>query len=222
MCIRVDCCQGSERLCRVRSRHERARYRCPLWVNSGHLRGRRTCPLYPRKRTFSVGTSISAKCQKRTYLCAPFVGEQRQLKNPVERRKGNADFKGTRDLAIFSVLEPQGESGVSVSCRRPQHGGHNHDHCLRTALVGFSNLRSAGRCMRQRIHQTQSEQLRLDCSGYGRSGSRLNSARGHADCSVREVALGYSHNAERRALRSLQWVHFKRHAIKSSDVCMSR
>ena len=120
---------------------------------------------------------MSALCQKRTYLCAPFVGEQRQLKNPVEKRKGNTDFGGTRDLAIFSVLEPQGESGVSVSCRRPQHGGHSHDHCLRTALVGFSNLRSAGRCMRQRIHQTQSEQLRLDCSGYGRSGSRLDSTR---------------------------------------------
>jgi len=32
---------------------------------------------------------------------------------------------GTRDLEIFAVLELQDESGVSVSCRRPQHGGHD-------------------------------------------------------------------------------------------------
>ena len=36
---------------------------CPLWVISGLERAHPRCPLFPRKRTCSASTSMSAKCQ---------------------------------------------------------------------------------------------------------------------------------------------------------------
>src|SRR6516165_2084771 len=40
---------------------------CPLWVKSRRSGVTERCPLYPRKRTLSDTTGMSALCQKRTY-----------------------------------------------------------------------------------------------------------------------------------------------------------
>ena len=42
---------------------------CPLWVISGHVRRNKSCPpLYPQKRTCAVQLSMSALCQKQTFI----------------------------------------------------------------------------------------------------------------------------------------------------------
>jgi hypothetical protein len=43
---------------------------CPLWVISGHRRPSVRCPLYPRKRTFTDISHMSALCQKQTKCAA--------------------------------------------------------------------------------------------------------------------------------------------------------
>jgi len=40
---------------------------CLLWVRSGRSGNWRLCPLYPRKRTLSDTTGMSALCQLQTW-----------------------------------------------------------------------------------------------------------------------------------------------------------
>src|SRR6516165_5713385 len=70
---------------------------CPLWVKSRRSGVTERCPLYPRKRTLSDTTGMSALCQKRTYAPqqkAPLFdhlvgrGEQRWRNGEAERLRG--------------------------------------------------------------------------------------------------------------------------------------
>jgi hypothetical protein len=43
----------------------------------------RKCPLYPRKRTFSEGAHMSAKCQKRTLIMSIVLSQTLKFCPPV-------------------------------------------------------------------------------------------------------------------------------------------
>ena len=60
---------------------------CPLWVISGHSAEQR-CPLHPQEQTCLASATMSAKCQKQTYLPPDRIVRF----HPAETCKSNVRF----------------------------------------------------------------------------------------------------------------------------------